>query len=117
MCGPVRISRDYRTSYERISGPTSIIEVRAAMEDLAKDMDKGVVSPKYAAKMIRSLAEATKRKPAVSRAPKRIAPLSPEERIRVRAAHKAEPHLSQLELANRFGTNPGRISEALNEVT
>lgn len=69
------------------------------------------------ASRLRRLAEDTKRKPPISVAPRKIRPLTDEEKVQVRRQHKLYPHLSQLDLANNFNTNPGRISEALNEGT
>lgn len=106
--------RDYE-AITKAGGPVSIILVREAMSTLAKDLRHGYVSPQYAANMIDKLADATKRKPAVSKAPKRIRPLSEETRAKVRETHRINPTMSQLELANLYNTNPGRISEALNE--
>lgn len=66
------------------------------------------------AERIRRAAEDTKRKPPISVAPRRIRPLTEDEKDNVRALHKQDPTISQLDLAKRFNTNPGRISEALN---
>lgn len=104
-------------SYERIKGPTSIISVREAMIDLAVDLEMKRISPSYAARMLRNLADGTKRKPPISVAPRRIRPLDAETRAKVRESHRINPDMSQLELARVYNTNPGRISEALNEVT
>lgn len=59
------------------------------------------------------LIEATKRRSPVRVAPKRRAPLTDEEVAAVRRYAKANPYASQQEMAVRFKTNPGRISEAL----
>lgn len=50
------------------------------------------------------------------RARAKASALSFEAQQAVRAAKRAEPGLSYHELAVRFGTNIGRISEALNGV-
>lgn len=95
--------------------PRSIIDVREDMIELAADLERGHVSNTYAAGVLRKLAEATKRKAPISVARKRHAPLSDKDRQAIRTYHHNNPELSQLEIANAFGTNPGRVSEALNE--
>lgn len=99
----------------RNPGPTSIIKVREAMATLATDLRTGHVSPVYAATAIEACVKALHRKPPVRVAPKRIKPLSDEAKAHIRRYAAQWPDMSQLELANRFNTNPGRISEALNE--
>lgn len=95
--------------------PRSIIDVRLALNSLAHDIEQGLVTPGNAAMWLRTIAESARRKSPISVAPERIRPLSEGVKEAVRAEHRARPHLSQLELAQRFNTNPGRISEALNE--
>ena len=60
------------------------------------------------------VAEEMHRAPAVRKAPKRIAPLTEMQKRNIRVAAEANPEWSQLQLANYFGTNPGRVSEVLN---
>lgn len=114
MCGINKKSRDYE-AITKAGGPVSIVLVREAMATLAKDLRHGYVSPHYAANMIEKLAEATKRKSPIKVAPRRIRPLTEDQRAHVRRYAAQWPDMSQLELAVRFNTNPGRISEALNE--
>ena len=59
------------------------------------------------------LIEATRRRSPVRVAPKRRRPLTEEEIMRVRVYAKRHPNASQQEIANVFGINPGRVSEAL----
>ncbi len=97
-----------------------IPEVRASMLKLAERISSASVMTFPALKRqwaqeLRRLADDTKRKPPISVARKRIAPLTDGQKEALRAEHRARPHLSQLELAIIFNTNPGRISEALNE--
>ena len=42
-----------------------------------------------------------------------IPPLTTEAKKIIRRYAKVNPDASQLDIANRFGTNPGRVSEAL----
>jgi hypothetical protein len=63
------------------------------------------------------LAIATRRRPCpFPRSPARARHLSPEEQAAVRLMKRLNPGMSYHELAIRFGTNIGRISEALNGV-
>lgn len=52
----------------------------------------------------------------VRKAPRKIARLTPAQAEAIRAEARVRPNASQLELANMFGTNPGRVSEALNHL-
>lgn len=106
--------RDYVEIIEA-AGPVSVIKVREAMTTLASDLRTGHVGPMYAARVIDKMVVALHRKKPISVAPKRIRPLTDEVKAEIRQAHVTNPRASQLELANLFNTNPGRISEALNE--
>lgn len=53
------------------------------------------------------------RRPATRKAPKRLKPLSDEDKMAIRVYARDVPEASQLDIAVRFGTNPGRVSEAL----
>lgn len=97
-----------------------IPEVRQDMLRLATEIANLTPETVYALKRglasrLRRLADDTKRKPPISVAPRRIRPLSDDDKEAVRQAHRRDPTRSQLELARLFNTNPGRISEALNE--
>jgi hypothetical protein len=97
-----------------------IPEIRADLDRLAERISgmSAVVfltQKRSIAEQLRRLSADARRKPPISVAPRKIRPLTDEEKAKVRMAHRNEPNLSQLELANRFNTNPGRISEALNE--
>ncbi|UCR81403.1 hypothetical protein [Brevundimonas phage AA] len=97
-----------------------IPEIRRDLDRLAERIlgmtpDVFATQKRSIAEQLRRLSTDARRKPPISVAPRKIRPLTDDEKIRVRAAHRSEPNLSQLELANRFNTNPGRISEALNE--
>lgn len=59
------------------------------------------------------LAEATKRRSPKSKAPTKSATMTPEMAAEIRAVKKANPSLSQMEIARQFNVNPGRVSEAL----
>lgn len=98
------------------AGPQPIPTVRDALEALAADMLSGRIHSSVAGAKLKELAGSLRRKPPISVAPRRIRPLSYQAKILVRAWHRNNPDMSQLELANKFNTNPGRISEALNEI-
>lgn len=120
MCGAFGLStkstktRDY-VQHLHTDGPISVIVVREALALLATDLSMGRISPAFAAKMIQRLSQGLHRKKPIRVAPKRMKPLTAEQRAHVRHYAAQWPDMSQLELAVRFNTNPGRISEALNE--
>lgn len=97
------------------TGPQPIPTVRDALEQMAEDLLRQRVHPSVAGAKLKQLVESLKRKPPISVARKKIAPLSTDKRIAIRETFRVHPHLSQLELANMYNTNPGRVSEALNE--
>lgn len=101
--------------YHSISGPTSIITVREAMNQLADDLRDESIDRPYAARYLAQLADATHRKPPISVAPRKLHELTDETKDAIRRYHRDFPDASQLEIANRYHTNPGRVSEALNE--
>lgn len=95
--------------------PKSIVLCRDALTALAGDIEAGRIGPSATVVALRTIVESMKRKPPISVAPKRIRPMPEADKHKCRAMHRAYPHMSQLELAKHFNTNPGRISEALNE--
>lgn len=62
---------------------------------------------------LRRLAEATRRKRAVRKAPPSSKPLTPELAVAIRAFAKSVPHYSMSQIGSVFGVNMGRVSEAL----
>lgn len=59
------------------------------------------------------LAEQLRRRPPKSIAPDHSRPMTDELREEIRAYAEAHPEASQLTIGNRFGVNPGRVSETL----
>lgn len=59
------------------------------------------------------LAEATKRRSPVRRAPRKSRPAIEPVREAIRAFASISPALSQVEIAAHFNINPGRVSEAM----
>jgi len=96
----------------------SIPMARAKLLQVVKDLQQPCPMPKYAAMAIQKIIdEEMFRAVPISRAPRKIAPLTDDQKRLIRRQHELRPDMSQLEIANMFGTNPGRVSEALNEGT
>jgi hypothetical protein len=81
--------------------------IRARMRELADE---------HGIDELNDLADALYRKSAVKRAKIKSPPLTPEMAEEIREYAKAHPDLHQQEIANHFGVNHGRVSEALNEI-
>lgn len=62
---------------------------------------------------LHDLAEETRRRPPIRRAPARWPRLTEQQKADVRAMFAANPRLGVRELADRFRTSIGRISEAI----
>jgi hypothetical protein len=82
----------------------TIPEIRERLFVLAVELD----CPELA-----ELAEGTKRRSPVKRAPVTSRPMTPQLAIAVRAYQNSHPDMSQQEIARVFHLNNGRISEAL----
>lgn len=59
------------------------------------------------------LAEETKRRPYVRKAPTRHGPVSPATQDAIRRYAADHPEAHQQDIATRFGVNAGRVSETL----
>lgn len=81
-----------------------IPEIRDRMHELADQ---------HGIPELHELAEQTRRRPPIRRAPPRWPRLSEGRKQQVREAFAANPRLGVRELANRFNTSIGRISEAV----
>ncbi len=64
--------------------------------------------------MLRYLAEETRRRPAVTRAPPSSAPVTEETRRMVIAIHSASPDMRMDQIAAMFNMSQGRVSEILH---
>lgn len=84
-----------------------IPQIRARMRELADEL--GIEE-------LHDLADDTYRNSPVTRAQRSSAPLTPELAQKIRDYHKKNPKLHQRDIAHRFNVNPGRVSEALNNL-
>lgn len=82
----------------------TIPEIRTRLHEIA--VEHGIPE-------LHQLADETKRQYHGRRAPARNAPLTPEQVEAIRAYARAHPEAHQQDIANRFRTNAGRVSEAL----
>lgn len=82
----------------------TIPEIRSRMYELAIELD----CPE-----LRELAEETKRRPAVRRAPTEAKKITPELRRRVRAHARRHPAKPMRAIGRAFGIDQGRVSEIL----
>lgn len=94
-----------------MSRPIPII--RKEMQLCASEIRKSYPCSPLADKL-ECWAEDMWRKSPVSVAPKKIRKMTAGTAEAIRAEHRNNPNLSQLDLARLFDTNPGRVSEALN---
>lgn len=93
----------------------TIPQIRHCLHALATrlaDAEAEVPSRWELAKLLRHLAEQTRRRKSTRRAPPQRAPRPSTQEAQ--AFMETHPDADQLEAANAFGTNQGRISEALN---
>lgn len=85
----------------------SIPEIRERLRELAGE---------HSIDELNDLADELCRNPPVKRAKAKNPPLTPEMADEIRAYAKANPNLHQQDIANHFGVNHGRVSEALNNL-
>jgi predicted metal-dependent phosphoesterase TrpH len=83
----------------------TIPEIRERLRELATE---------HGLPELRQLAEETIRRPAVRRAPTRNKTPTPELAERIRNYARRHPRAHQQDIAQHFGVNAGRVSEALN---
>ena len=93
----------------------SIPLARIRLAGIADRLEAGALGRPAMAAEIRAIIDGLMyRESPVRRAPRKLSPLTPEMAEQIRKAAIERPEASQLELANWFGTNPGRVSEVLN---
>lgn len=93
----------------------SIPAAREKLLKLADRLAEGTFGKPGTAREIRQIVEDHMyRESPVRRAKPRVCKLTPELAEQIRKAAAERPEASMLELANYFGSNPGRVSEALN---
>lgn len=85
----------------------SIPQIRVRMRELADD---------HGIDELHDLADDTYRSTPVTRAPRSSAPLTPQLAQKIRNFQAKNPNLHQRDIAHRFNVNPGRVSEALNNL-
>lgn len=85
----------------------SIPQIRDRLRELAEE---------HGIDELDDLADEMYRNPAVKRAKVKSPPLTPELAEEIREYVKGHPDLHQQEVANHFGVNHGRVSEALNNL-
>lgn len=85
----------------------TIPEIRARLRDLA--IEHGIAE-------LSEIADELYRNSPVTRAKVKSAPLTPQLADEIRTYVQANPALHQREVAEHFNVNPGRISEALNNL-
>lgn len=71
------------------------------------------LSHKHGIPRLAELAQEMSRRPPRQRAPATSTPMTPELADEIRAMRKANPKMSQMDIARSFNVNPGRVSEAL----
>jgi hypothetical protein len=76
-----------------------IPEIRERMHALAKELHQ--------------LAEATRRRQPVRRAPVKSRPMDPKVKEEMRAYAASHPEAHQRDIGQMFNANPGRVSESL----
>lgn len=86
----------------------TIPEIRARLYELADELDVDELA---------YLADQTYRKSAKKRAPVRSPKLTPEMAQEIRDYAAENPNAHQQDIAEKFGVNHGRVSEALNNQT
>jgi len=85
----------------------SIPKIRNRLRELADEYDIDELN---------DLADELHRNPAIKRAKTRSPALTPELAQRIRDYATAHPDLHQQDVANHFGINHGRVSEALHNI-
>lgn len=85
----------------------SIPQIRDRLRELAIEHDLDELN---------LLADELYRNPPIKRAKVKSPPLTPELAEEIREYVKANPGLHQQDVANHFGVNHGRVSEALNNL-
>jgi hypothetical protein len=85
----------------------SIPEIRDRLRELADERGMDELS---------DIADELVRKSPIKRAPVKSPPLTPEKAQEIRDYAEAHPDAHQQDIANHFGVNHGRVSEALNNI-
>jgi hypothetical protein len=87
---------------------SNIPRARKALTAIAQQLEV------LAAEIDEALYDLNRRPPARKPAPRRAPPVGAEMAEFLREFARANPKLSQAEIAQRYGINPGRVAEALH---
>lgn len=86
-------------------------DIRQEMHRIAHDLAVAGLSEN--AKRLAELAEETRRRPAVKRAPPNARAMTDEVRARIRATYRAHPDWTHRAIGSHCGVDGGRVSEVL----
>ena len=84
-----------------------IPEIRSRLREIADELEN---------EELHALADEMYRNSPVRRARPSSAPLTPELAEKIRDYAKRHPKMHQRDIAQRFNVNPGRVSEAMNNI-
>jgi hypothetical protein len=82
----------------------TIPQIRAELEEMSMSLNN---------RRLIELADMLKRNPRNMQSPRKSLKMTTELGDKARDLHEADPTLSQVEIAEQLGINPGRVSEAL----
>jgi DNA-binding MarR family transcriptional regulator len=85
----------------------TIPEIRARLYELANELGINELS---------QLADETYRSSPVRRAPRKSLSLTPALAAKIRIFARKNPKMHQRQIAEHFNVNPGRVSEAMNNI-
>ena len=88
----------------------TIPQLRKRLLEIADGLDS---APETAAELRQIVTEMVRSSPTRKRAPDRHPPLSQAQRLDIRRYAERNPDAHLTDIAIRFNTNPGRVSEAL----
>ena len=89
----------------------SVIEARDRLSDLRNRL--APLSPAMAVELDGIIALMHRKRAKTGKAPSKSVPMTHAIGAQVRSLSASNPALSNQDIANRFGINPGRVSEAL----
>jgi hypothetical protein len=91
---------------------SSVPQARDELNELADQLEGNGLQAE--ADRLRQIIEhRLRREPVIRRAPRKSVPFTPELAKAVRKFAQLKPQRTQMEIAQTFGINPGRVSEAL----
>jgi hypothetical protein len=94
---------------------SNVPKAREAIAEITEQMAELALQQAALADRLEAVMADLHRRPEVrKRAPRTSAPVGPKMAAHLRKYAHANPRLSQAEIAQRFGINPGRVAEALH---